>query len=83
MLLAFFLFPYLNVATLEYGKYILISRPRQDYSARWVAYASVAWLDGTNWQFQLVTEMDRLFDSEQEAHDFGFATAREWVNKLR
>ena len=70
--------------TENYGKYVLASLPQfHSYRNGWVPYASAQWLDGKEWRYHQLQDMDMIFDTEQEAVDFGFAMARAWINQER
>ncbi len=71
------------MAALEYRRYFLISRPRQDELQRWIPYASVSWLEGSQVGYHLLEDLNGVFDTEEEAIAFGFEVARTWIDKER
>ena len=72
------------MAAEEYGKYILVSRPQHiEQLQAWMPYASVGWLDGRQWEYHQLKDLNRIFDTEEQALAFGFAAARRWIDKER
>ena len=69
---------------MEYGNYIVVSMPkhREDLAA-WIPFAMVAWLNGRNWEYHELKDLDNIFDAEEEALAFGFAAARAWIDQQR
>ena len=68
------------MAAILYGICILISRPRYDDKLRvWFAYASVSW-DGAKYHYHQLNDLDKRFESEEEALAFGFVAARAWID---
>ena len=67
----------------EYGKYIIISRPRFDGKARaWVPYASVvADRDGRNFYYRQFMDLNTTFETEEQALSYGFIRGREWIDE--
>jgi hypothetical protein len=66
----------------EYEKHLIISRPdhRRD-NGIWLAGATVTWQDGSGFHYHQFSDIDELFDTEQEAVAFGFTIARAWIDK--
>jgi hypothetical protein len=70
-----------RMSAILYGTYILISRPRYDEKLRvWLSYASVSW-DGAKYHYHQLKDLDKTFETEEEALAFGFITARDWIDK--
>ena len=68
----------------EYGRYMVISRPRFDASLGvWVPYASVYWHVDDGFRCHRLTDFNDTFIAEEEALAFGFAAARRWINQER
>jgi hypothetical protein len=70
------------MAVLEYGKYVLISRPQ--FNARlnaWFTYASAMWMtqDGT-FQYHQFDSRNHTFPTQDAALTFGFTVARRWAD---
>jgi hypothetical protein len=78
--LALFLFICAYMRTEQYGKYILVSRPHR-YANGWVSYASVHWLDGREWRYQIIKNQEKIFLTQGEAVEFGFDAARAWITE--
>ena len=69
------------MATVLYGKYILISRPRYDEKLRvWLPYASASW-DGDKFHYHQLKDFGKSFQTEEEALAFGFIAARNWIDE--
>lgn len=65
----------------QYGKYILISRPRYDEKLEvWLPYASVSW-NGDKFYYHQLKDFTDNFETEEEALAFGYVTARTWIEK--
>lgn len=71
------------MAVKQYGSYFLISRPYQDELQRWLPYAFVSWLDGSQLRYHLIKDLNGIFDNEEEALDFGFDAGRSWIKTER
>lgn len=70
------------MASLLYGKSVLISRPRYDERrGTWIPYGSVSW-DGDKFHYHQL-ELSKTFATEEEALAYGFIAAREWIDKQR
>ena len=70
------------MAALEYGKYILVSRPHLDqHLGLWIPHVSVYWEDGDRIQFHRFASLTQTFFTEEHALHFGFAFARAWVDE--
>ena len=71
-----------DVVIEEYEKYLIISRPdhRRD-DGIWLTSATVTWHDKGGFHYHQFSDMDEIFDSEQEALAFGFTIARAWIDK--
>jgi hypothetical protein len=71
------------MAVLEFGKYILVSRPRFNAAGgHWLPYASALWMDRGELHYHRF-KLDRTFDTEEDALLFGFLMARMWVETER
>jgi hypothetical protein len=70
------------MTALQYGIYILISRPRFDEKLQvWLPYASVSW-DGTGkFHYHQLKDLKGTFQTEEEALAFGYDAAREWISE--
>ena len=69
------------MSSLLYGKSLLISRPRYDEKlGTWVPYASVSW-DGDNFHCYQLKNLDKRFETEEEALQYGFTLARQWLDE--
>ena len=69
------------MATVLYGKYILISRPHYDEKLRvWFLYASISW-DGDKFHYHQLTDFEKSFQTEEEGLAFGFVAARNWIDE--
>ena len=67
------------MSALQYGKYILISRPHYDEKLRtWVSYASVSW-NGDKFHYHQLKDLENTFETEEEALAFGYLAARTWI----
>jgi hypothetical protein len=71
------------MAALESGRHILISRPRRDELQRWIPYASVSWIAGSEVRYHQIKGLNAIFDTEEEALAFGFEVARAWIKTER
>ena len=72
------------MAVLKYGKYSVVSRPR--YHPRngvWRASASVIWYDDKDEVHSHRFNLDRSFDTADDALLFGFLVARMWVDRKK
>jgi hypothetical protein len=66
---------------LEYGKYILISRPLHDAQlGGWVPHASITWPQKNESHYHEVN-VERIFETEAGALRFGFNAARAWIDE--
>jgi hypothetical protein len=66
------------MAAILYGIYVLISRPRYDEKLRvWLCYASVS----SDVGYYQLKNLDKSFETEEEASASGFGAARLWVDK--
>lgn len=64
---------------LQYGIYILISRPRYDEKLKvWFPYASVSW-NGDKFHYHQLKDLADTFETQEEALAFGYVTARAWI----
>jgi hypothetical protein len=71
------------MAAILYGIYILISRPRYDDKLRvWLGYASISW-DSDKFHYHQLKNLDKSFETEEEATAFGFVAARNWVDEQK
>ena len=70
------------MATMEYGKYRLVSRPQRLDEVGWIPFVMISWLDGTNLQSHNIKTPEDIFDTEEDALAFGFA-ARAWITTER
>jgi hypothetical protein len=69
------------MAAILYRKYISISRPRYDEKLRvWLPYASIS-SHGDKFHYYQLKNLDKSFETEDEALAFGFFAARDWVDK--
>ena len=70
------------MSALQYGKYVLISRPHYDDNfGAWLPYASVAW-DGETFHYQQLHDFEnKIFETEDEALAFGFVAAQDWIEE--
>ena len=69
------------MATVLYGKYMLISRPRYDENLRvWFAYASTSCY-GDTFHYHQLTDFEKSFQTEEEALASGFVAARSWIDE--
>jgi hypothetical protein len=69
------------MAAILYGIYILISRPRYDEKLQiWLSYASISSASDKFYYHQL-KNLDKSFETEEEALAFGFHAARNWVDE--
>ena len=67
---------------LHYGKYILISRPLHDAILDiWTPYASVSWNKEKEFRYHQIKDLDKTFDTQEEAIAFGFIVARIWADE--
>jgi len=70
----------LCMATVLYGKYMLISRPRYDEKVRvWFPYASASWY-GDTFHYKQFKDFEKSFQTEEQALAFGFGAARSWID---
>ena len=67
----------------QYGKYIIISRPRLDKNAAvWLPYASVvADGDERDFYYRQLMNLNTTFKTEEQALSYGFIVAREWIDE--
>ena len=67
----------------QYGKYIIISRPRLDKNTGvWLPYASiVADGDERNFYYRQFMDLNTRFEREEQALSYGFIVARAWVDE--
>ena len=64
---------------LQYGIYILISRPRYDEKVRaWLPYASVSWKTD-KFNYYRLNDLEHTFQTENEALAFGYLAGRAWI----
>ena len=71
------------MAAVLYGIYVLISRPRYDDRLRvWLAYASVSW-DTDKFHYYQLNNLDKSFETEEEALACGFSAGRNWVDQYK
>ena len=71
----------LRMATVLYGKYMLISRPHYDEKLRvWFPYASTSWY-GDTFHYQQFKDFEKSFQTEEQALAFGFVAARNWIEE--
>ena len=71
------------MSSLLYGNSILISRPRYDAElGAWRPYASLSW-DGDKFRYHRLKDLDRSFETEDEALAYGYSAAREWIDKQK
>ena len=69
------------MATVMYGRYMLISRPRYDVKFRlWFPYASISW-GADKFHFHQLNDFEKSFQTEEEAVAFGFIAARNWMDE--
>ena len=67
---------------LAYGIYTLISRPRlNERLGLWIAHGSVVWQENGWSNLHRFPDIGTPFISEQDALDFGVATARAWIDE--
>jgi hypothetical protein len=70
-----------RLPTLVYGKYVVISRPQYDENLGvWVPHASVSW-DGDGFHYHQLQHLDKTFTTEEQALAYGFAVARNWIDR--
>lgn len=66
---------------LQYGIYILISRPHYDEKLKaWIPYASVSW-NGDQFHYHQLKELGETFRTEEEALAFGYVAGRNWSDR--
>jgi hypothetical protein len=66
---------------LKYGKYTVASRPRHHTrDGVWRPCASVLWYDDKDVVHSHRFNLNRTFDTEEDALLFGFLVARMWVD---
>jgi len=69
-----------RMSALQYGIYILISRPRYDEKLRlWLPYVSISW-DGDKFHYHQLKDLGKSFETQEEALAFGFIAARDWID---
>ena len=67
--------------SLQYGRYIIISRPHYDEKTqKWIAYASVSWSDG-QFHYHQLKDFEETFQREEEAVAFGYVAGRAWIKR--
>ena len=67
------------MAAILYGIYVLISRPHHDERLGvWRPYASISW-DGDKFHYHQLNNLDKSFETEEEAIAYGFIAGRNWV----
>lgn len=68
---------------LQYGKYIIISRPHFDKNGSvWLPYASVvADGDERDFYYRQFMNLNTRFETEEQARSYGFIVARAWVDE--
>jgi hypothetical protein len=69
--------------TSQYGKYIIISRPRLEKNAvAWLPYASiVADRDERDYYYRQFMNLSTRFETEEQSLSYGFIVAREWIDE--
>ena len=71
------------MAALQYGIYVLISRPHYDDKlGTWLPYASVSWNDD-KFHYHQLKDLKETFQTEEEALAFGYIAGRTWINQHR
>ena len=70
-----------NMATKDYGKYRLVSRPQKNHRG-WVPFVMITWQDGKDVRSH-IENPDKVCPTEEEAVDSGFEAARDWITKER
>ena len=69
------------MSPLQYGIYILISRPQYDEKLKaWVPYASVS-SNGDQFHYHQLKELGETFETEEEALVFGYVAGRNWSDR--
>jgi hypothetical protein len=73
-----------GMPALHYGKYVLISRPLHDAIFYiWTPYASVSWNKEKEFRYHQIKDLDKTFDTQEEAIAFGFIVARIWADEQK
>jgi hypothetical protein len=69
------------MAVMQYEEYILTCtvHPTTTYFGLWFPYATASWRDESGWRCQEFHLAGHTFRTKEEAREFGFATARDWV----
>lgn len=69
------------MSALQYGMYVLISRPHYDEKLKsWIPYASVSW-NGDKFHYQQLKNLEKTFQTEEEALAFGYVAGRNWIEE--
>ena len=69
------------MATEVYKSCTIVSLPRHLWNKGfWVPYALAIWRDGSGFHSHYFDNMEKTFESEAEAVEFGFTIVRAWID---
>ena len=72
----------LHMAALLYeGCLILASSDRVETTGKWTIWVGVYWSSGGRRERKVFSSFTNIFDTKDEAENFGFQIAKEWIDK--